>query len=117
MEGIVTAEDREVMLANGLRSIEDPAFDPAPVVRVRAVDGPQTWLLTEIDPLNPDLAYGLCDLGVGTPETGVVSIAWLSEATGPLGLRLEREPAFSPPAGVTLSMLARIAEAAGRIVI
>ena len=32
------------------------------------------WLLTEIDPDDHDLAFGLCDLGLGIPEIGWVSL-------------------------------------------
>ncbi len=34
-----------------------------------------TWLLSEIDPDQPEIAFGLCDLGQGTPELGSVSLA------------------------------------------
>ena len=34
-------------------------------------DANATWLLTELDPVEPDRAFGLCDLGLGYPELGV----------------------------------------------
>lgn len=34
------------------------------------------WLLTEVDNDEPDIAFGLCDLGLGFPELGSV---WLPE--------------------------------------
>lgn len=117
MTDILTLDDRRTMLANGRRSLEDPGFDPVPVVRLFAPDGPQSWLLTEIDPQNDDLAFGLCDLGTGDPEPGYVSLAWLSAAaSGPLGLPIERDPHFSPGASSVLSYLTRMAAVAGRIV-
>ncbi|MCH9659665.1 MAG: DUF2958 domain-containing protein, partial [Bacteroidetes bacterium] len=64
-----------------------------------------TWLLTEIDPDCPDIAFGLCDLGLGFPELGNVSITELSQARGLLGLPIERDLSFK--ADKTLSQYAR----------
>ena len=36
------------------------------------------------------LAFGLCDLGLGEPELGYVTLHELAAARGPLGLPLER---------------------------
>jgi len=52
--------------------------------------------LTEIDPEGPDLAFGLCDLGMGVPEPGSVSITELTSVAGPFGLKIERDLHFSP---------------------
>ena len=52
-------------------------------------------LLTELNP-DIDLAFGLCDLGLGEPELGYVSLAELSAARGPLGLPLECDVHFAP---------------------
>ena len=30
-----------------------------------------TWLLNEIDPEDPDIAFSLCDLGVGAPSSAM----------------------------------------------
>jgi hypothetical protein len=40
------------------------------VVKLFTPDAQCTWLLTELG--NDDIAYGLCDLGMGTPELGLV---------------------------------------------
>jgi hypothetical protein len=43
-----------------------------------------TWLLTELDPEDPDIAFGLCDLGMGSPELGsmrLVECAAFNERT------------------------------------
>jgi len=42
------------------------------------------------------LAFGLCDLGLGEPELGYVSLAELAGARGPLGLPLECDLHFAP---------------------
>ena len=42
-----------------------------PVVKLFTPDVNATWLLTELDPEDPDISFGLCDLGVGCPELGL----------------------------------------------
>lgn len=48
-----------------------------------------TWLLTEMD--YDGLAFGLADLGFGTPELGYISLDEIWEIVGPGGLRVERD--------------------------
>lgn len=38
-----------------------------PVVKLFNPTGAETWLLTELDPRDEDVARGLCDLGNGFP--------------------------------------------------
>jgi len=77
------------------------------VVKLFTPDANATWLLTEIDPNNPDIAFGLCDLGLGFPELGFVSLSEIRNLRGPLGLSVERDTFFSESR--TLSLIARIA--------
>jgi hypothetical protein len=44
-------------------------IDFPPVVKLFTPDAGTTWLLTEIDPDDPDRAFGLCDLGSGFPNS------------------------------------------------
>ncbi|RWE81422.1 MAG: DUF2958 domain-containing protein [Mesorhizobium sp.] len=95
---ILTQSLREKLLANGrqkqpLRGTAHE-IDFAPVVKLFTPDAGATWLLTEIDPDDPDIASGLCDLGLGCPEIGIVSLAELSSLRGPLGLPVERDLYF-----------------------
>jgi hypothetical protein len=53
---------RELLLANGLQLQAQADFDPLPVVKQFTPDAGATWLLTEIDPDDHDVATGLCDL-------------------------------------------------------
>lgn len=53
--------------------------DHYPVVKLFLPGTDCTWLLTELDPESPDKAFGLCDLGMGFPELGYLS---LEELTG-----------------------------------
>ena len=114
MTKLITDEQREQLLANGRQSIEHDDFDPAPVVKLFTPDAGATWLLTEIDPDEHDHAFGLCDLGLGCPELGWVSLAELATVRGRMGLPVERDLHFHPTKPV--SAYAREAKLAGRIV-
>ncbi len=114
MNALITDDQRTVLLANGRLSLENEGFDPAPVVKLFTPDAGATWLLTEIDPDDPDHAFGLCDLGLGCPEMGWLSLADLATVRGRLGLPVERDLHFR--ADKRLSAYAREARLAGRIV-
>lgn len=97
---LLTEHIREQLLANGRirlerdeRGEDDPDFFP--VVKLFTPDAGCTWLLTELDPEDPDIAFGLCDLGMGFPELGSVSITELESVRGRLGLPIERDLHFS----------------------
>lgn len=105
---------RAQLVANGRRSIENDRFDPPPVVKLFTPDAGATWLLTEIDPDDDDRAFGLCDLGLGFPELGYVSLAELTTVRGPLRLAIERDLHFL--GDKPISVYARQARMAGRVV-
>ena len=114
---LLTQEIREQLLANGrqqqpLRGTAGE-IDFPPFVKLFTPDGAATWLLTEIDPDEPDLAFGLCDLGLGFPELGPVSLAELGAVRGRLGLLVERDLQFR--ATMTLSAYAEDASRRGHI--
>jgi hypothetical protein len=87
-------------------------IDFKPVVKLFTPDAQCTWLLTELG--LDDIAFGLCDLGMGCPEIGFVSLREIRELRGPLGLPVERDLHFD--ADKTLSAYADEARAHGRIV-
>lgn len=98
---LLTKHQLEKLLENGRKHYDcaetgkdEPDFFP--VVKLFTPDAACTWLLTEIDPLYPDVAFGLCDLGMGCPELGSVSIAELKSVRGRLGLPIERDLHFTP---------------------
>ena len=73
---------------------EEP--DHKPVVKIFNPCGSATWLLTESEPDEPDVLYGLCDLGQGFPELGNVSRSELESIRAPLlGIPLERDLYFA----------------------
>jgi hypothetical protein len=96
---LITKEQERRLLANGsfnaLRTNQgkEPK-DFRPVVKLFCPWGAATWLLTELDPEDPDLAFGLCDLGQGFPELGSVRLSEISEVRGPGGLTIERDRHF-----------------------
>lgn len=102
------------LLANGMRTAGGDEIDPKPVVKLFTPDAGATWLLSEIDPDDSDRAFGLCDLGLGCPELGYVSLSEIGSVRGPLGLPIERDRWFQ--ADKTISVYADEARTAGRIV-
>ena len=62
---------------------------------------PGTVRLTELDPEDPDIAFGLCDLGMGFPELGSVRISELQSVRGALGLPVEKDVFFAPTRSVS----------------
>jgi hypothetical protein len=75
-----------------------------PVVKFFTPDAGATWLIASMEEprRGPDgkvidaLLFGLCDLGLGFPELGWVSLRELTELRGPLGLPVERDLHWSP---------------------
>ena len=104
---------RARLLANGVHAARGQILDPVPVVKLFTPDANATWLLTELDPNDPDRAFGLCDLGLGLPELGHVSLTELEALRGPTGLAIEQDAHFRPDR--PLSAYADAAKATGRI--
>ena len=107
---LITPEQREQLIANGA----DRGADHMPVVKLFNPCGAGTWLVTELDPEDASIAFGLADLGFGTPEVGSFSIQELESFRGPFGLGIERDLYFEGK--FTLAVYAEAARAAGRIV-
>ncbi|WP_334127291.1 DUF2958 domain-containing protein [Sneathiella sp.] len=116
---LLTAEQRARMLANGHANLERinngrDTHDWQPVVKLFCPWGAATWLLSELDPEEPDIAFGLCDLGFGCPELGSVRLSELAAVRGPGGLTIERDQHFK--ATKSLTAYADEARQHGRIV-
>jgi hypothetical protein len=116
---LLPAEIKTRLLENGrinaARIARDGnTVDFHPVVKLFTPDAGCTWLLTEIDPENNDLAFGLCDLGMGCcPEIGSVSLEEIAALRGQLGLPVERDLYFE--ATKSLNAYANEARLLGRI--
>ena len=89
---LFTKVQYEQLLKNGKE--QDGTKDFEPVVKLFTPDANCTWLISEIDPDNTDIAFGLCDLGMGFPEMGNVSISEISAVKGQLNLPIERDRSF-----------------------
>ena len=115
---VLTEAQRAVMLANGRKQAQAQAqgegLDFPPVVKLFNPCGAATWLLSELDPENPDIAFGLCDLGMGCPELGSVSLSEMASYRGRVGLGIERDYHFT--ARAPISEYASEARKAERIV-
>jgi hypothetical protein len=86
-------------------------IDFEPVAKLFVPWGAATFLITECD--GDGLAFGLSDLGFGTPELGYISLDELSEIRGPGGLCVEEDLHFR--SDKPLSGYAADARSAGRI--
>lgn len=106
---ILLTAQRAAMLANAKK----PDVDHKPVVKLFNPVGAATWLLTELDE-DGDTAFGLCDLGFGSPELGSVSLAEIASVTLPFGMKIERDIHFT--ADKTIGAYATEARQKGRIV-
>ena len=98
---LLTKSDHQALLRNGRirQTLEEEGraeADFIPVVKLFTPDAACTWLLSELDPDDEDLAFGLCDLGMGCPELGYVRLSELAAIRGKLGLPVERDLHFAP---------------------
>jgi hypothetical protein len=83
------------LLENGRASAaSEGGIDHVPVVKLFTPDAGATWLLSELDPDYPDIAFGLCDLGLGCAELGSVALSEIASVRGKLGLPVERDEWF-----------------------
>ncbi|MFD3263997.1 DUF2958 domain-containing protein [Phenylobacterium ferrooxidans] len=90
-------------------------LDLHPVVKLFTPDASCTWLLTELDPADQDTAFGLCDLGLGSPELGYVSLREIIHLRGRMGLPVERDLHWN--ATMPLSVYARVARKLGYLLV
>ena len=111
---LITAALRKTLLANGaLAAAGEDTSHLRPPLKLFAPWGAATWLISEIHPGDPDILFGLADLGFGTPELGSISLRELEAARGPFRMRIERDLHFKPKK--SLADYAAEARAKGRI--
>lgn len=108
---LLLKEHVDQLLANG----QEPDKDHFPVVKLFTPDANATWLLTELNPEDNDIAFGLCDLGLGCPELGSVRISEIASVRGALGLPVERDLSFK--ADKPLSWYAEKAREKGMVLV
>ncbi len=109
---LITPEIRMKLIANW--NIEDgDNKDPLPVVKFFNPAGAATWLITEMVAHEPDVLFGLCDLGFQCPELGYVSVSELQSIVVLGALGIERDIHFT--AEFPLSVYAQAARTHGEI--
>lgn len=113
----ILSQDRDQLIANGKKNpdthtIRDNDFPP--VVKLYSETSAATWLLSEIDAKNPDLAWGLCDVGDGKPQFGSISLKELEGRREALDVGVKRLDGWK--ANGNLSQYLAAAIAAGHIV-
>ncbi len=97
---LLTKDQHGRLLKNGQINAQrqmagEDTIDHPPVVKLFTPDGACTWLLSELDPEDTDLCFGLCDLGFGSPEMGSVRLSEIASVRGRLGLPVERDLHFT----------------------
>jgi len=105
-----TEEQKAKLLHNGTWENRDQ--DYAPVVRLYMPGTRCVWLLSEIKQGEPEIAFGLCDLGY--PELGCVSIDELASINID-DITVQRDDAFTPE--YPLSVYAKAARTHGQITV
>ena len=93
---LITQEIRKKLLAN-----YGHPLTAKPELKLFAPWGAATWLISEMDPEDENYLYGLCDMGMGSPEVGSVYLPELKKAEGPFGLKIERDLHWTPEKTLT----------------
>jgi hypothetical protein len=87
---LITDAQLNILQENG--SVASTGRDHYPVLKLFTPDANADWLLSEI--IAEDIAFGLCDLGMGFPELGYVSLSEFESFRGPTDLLLEVDEEF-----------------------
>ncbi len=112
---LLTKAQHDQLIANGIaQGASGGRSDPYPVVKLFMPCTRAVWLLCELEPDDNDIAFGLCDLGMGFPELGSVRLSELESVNGPLGVSVERAEPWQ--AKGPISAYAAAARKAGGIV-
>ena len=107
---LLTKALKTKLLANGVKRAD--AANVRPVVKFFNPMGAATWLFTELD-ADGDTLYGLCDLGMQSPELGYASLSEIEAITLRFKLKIERDLWFK--ANKSLAEYADDARSKGRI--
>lgn len=87
-----TYEQYQQLLKNGSQANCD--LDQHPVVKLLLPHTKCCWLLSEIDPDEANIAFGLADLGQGFPEMGYISLSEIFNLRTSLNLVAMVSPSF-----------------------
>lgn len=88
---LVTKEIKRLLDSNNKKKPDDRV----PYLKLFNPCGAATWLITEFNE-GEGMFFGLCDLGMGSPELGYVSIQEIEEVELPFGMKIERDMWWEP---------------------
>lgn len=111
---IIPIEIQKRLIENAVMAKADTSFDPFPPLKIFTPSGPATWLISEMDPTDNDLVFGLADLGIGEPELGGIRLSELVAIEWPFGMTVEIDKYWKPK--MTVRQYANEAAGVGRIV-
>lgn len=109
---LITKEIEQTLRRNSEQQALSGECDHMPALKLFNPCGAATWLITEMD--DDGRLFGLCDLGMGSPELGYVSLEEIEEYRGPLGIGIERDRWFT--ASAPISAYTEAAREKGRII-
>lgn len=116
---LFTPSHYDHLVENGKRSAEREAaglrkIDYHPVVKLIDPVSNSIWLISEINPARRNMAVGLIDLGMGTPEIGDVDLRELVGSRRDRTLAIRTDSSFKSAGRLT--SYAQTAKAIGRII-
>ncbi|OCX51918.1 hypothetical protein BEL04_18115 [Mucilaginibacter sp. PPCGB 2223] len=111
MQDLLTPQQYDLLIQNGGDKSYDKDYPP--VAKLFLTNSNFVWLISELDPEYPEIAFGLCDLGMGWPELGYVNIDEILACQNPL-VQLENDLSFEGK--YPLTVYARAARRADKIV-
>ena len=92
---LLTAEIEKKLITQHLETDDSSRMKHKPYLKLFNPCGSATWLLSEYNP-EEEMFYGLCDLGMGSPELGYVSLYEIMSVKLPYGLKIERDMSWKP---------------------
>ena len=91
---LITANQRRLLIVNGIAAEREAQFDPFPVVKFMAPWNGTVWLLTEMAPDDSDRLFGLKTIDGGSPDLAYFRISSLERLSGQDGERVISDEAF-----------------------
>lgn len=92
---VIKQEIQNQLISNWHESRRNQDFDPTPALKLFLPWAPVTWLVTEMNPHDPDSLFGLAIFS-GEAELGGFNLAELLALEGPADLRVEIDRYWRP---------------------
>ncbi|WP_276366208.1 DUF2958 domain-containing protein [Chryseolinea sp. H1M3-3] len=81
------------LISNGCLQL-DQVDELYPPLKLFAPDDTGIWLIVKVMKHNPNIGYGLIDIGQGNPHQGYIDLQLLGGVRGKMGLPIERDVDF-----------------------